>query len=125
MNAKELLKRKFRLGWSDLQFLVMMEMGQHGRLQFMDLVNMTGGSVGGIGNTLSRPPVVDYVERVSLKGRAFYELSNAGKRAVAEMFAPAPGKSAEKPPAPPSAKLSFQRNDRGAPAVTMARGFLC
>ena len=115
MNAKELLKRKFRHGWSDLQLLVMMEMGQRGRLQFMDLVNLTGGSAGGIGNTLSRPPVVDYVERVSLKGRAFYELTNAGKRAVAEMFAPAP----------PSENLSFRRNDRGAPPVTMARGFLC
>ena len=125
MNVKELLKRKFRRRWSDLQFLVMLEMGQRGRLSFTDLVNSTGGSSSGIGNTLSRPPVVDYVEKVSLKGRAFYELTNEGKRAVAELFAPAPVKPLEKNTAPPSETLSFSRIPAGRAAVFSGRGFLC
>jgi hypothetical protein len=125
MNAKELIKRKFRRWWSDLQFLVMLEMGQRGRLSFMTLVNSTGGSISGIGNTLSRPPVVDYVEKVSRNGRAFYELTNEGKRAVAELFAPAPGKPLEKNTAPPSETLSFSRIPSGALTGFSGCGFLC
>lgn len=125
MNVKELIKRKFRRRWSDLQFLVMLEMGQHGRLSFMALVDSTGGSSSGIGNTLSRPPVVDYVTKVSHKGRAFYELTNEGKRAVAELFAAAPGKPLEKNTATPSETLSFSRIPAGALTVFSGRGFLC
>lgn len=122
MKPKELLKRKFRRQWSDLQFLILLELAQHGPMRFTDLVKGTGASESGVGNMLARPPVVDFIVRTSDKGRSIYELSTDGKQAMAEFFAPVAG-GPPKPP-PPSETLSFFGFFRRVLVGVPARGFL-
>lgn len=86
MTIKTLLQRKFRSRLSDQQMLILIELGARGRMRFIELVNETGGSAGGIGNQLARVPLVDYVAKVKVGQASYYELTSEGRQAVAGLM---------------------------------------
>lgn len=98
MKSKELIRRKRKLQWSDLQLLVLIELAEKGRLRFMDLVTATGASTTGVWNVLINPIISDLIVKEYLGTQRIYTLSPDGKRSMAELFTPSPGKRAATPP---------------------------
>jgi hypothetical protein len=82
-----LIKRKFRLRWSDLELLVLLEMGRR-PVTFAGLVEETGGSTSGVWNVLSRCMLVEeFAEKQIHAGRTYYALTNLGKIELAKILA--------------------------------------
>ncbi len=123
MKPKDLLKRKFLLGWSDLQFLVLLELGERGRGRLMDLVEATGASTTGIWNALTSPTMEDFILKEYKGNRVSYRLTPAGKRVIVRALTR--DRPAEIEALPPSETLSFSRIPSGALTVFSGRGFLC
>ena len=131
MKPKELIQKKFRTGWSDLQFLVLLELAERGEMRFTELVDNIGYSTGvsntGIWNALSNPTMENYIIKEKKQKWPVYRLSNEGMRAVAKSLTPVSGARA-KPPreksSPPSETVSFQKIP-WFPFGAAVRGFLC
>jgi hypothetical protein len=123
MKPKDLLKRKFLLRWSDLQFLVLLELGERGRAGLMDLVEATGASTTGIWNALMSPTMEDFILKEYKGKRVSYRLTPAGKRVIVRALTR--DRPPELNPCPPSETLSFSRMPSGVLSGFSGRGFLC
>ncbi len=90
MKAIELIRRKYIRQRSDLQMIILLTLAERGSVRFMDLVESTGATPSGVGNALVKPWFVDFIERDKRRGGAYYSLSPAGRREVAEILGHAP-----------------------------------
>jgi hypothetical protein len=86
MTAFDLIRRKFRRQLSDLDLLLLLDLGMRGRVRFMDLVESSGASASGVGNALARPMLAGLVHHERINGNAFYSLTAEGKREVAALL---------------------------------------
>lgn len=74
-----LIRRKFRRRWSDLEMLVLLEIGV-GTVSYTDLVERTGGSTSGVWNCLQNHLIPeDLVTAEKSAGRTLYRLSATGQ----------------------------------------------
>jgi DNA-binding MarR family transcriptional regulator len=96
MNAFDLIRRKYRRQFSDLQLMILLYLGRNGRVQFMELVDAAGVSASGIGNALANPMLEGLVEKERRENHAYYFLTVAGQREVAALF-----RDQERPPKKP------------------------
>jgi hypothetical protein len=85
MTIKTLIQRKFRRRWSDLQLLVILELGI-GPVAFARLVEETGGSTSGVWNCLTLLRGEALVDSNHCGGRTVYFLTETGKLALAEVL---------------------------------------
>ncbi len=85
MTAKILIQRKFRRRWSDLQLLVLLELGAGGEA-FVGLVERTGGSTSGVWNALALLRGEGYVEASASAGRTLYSLTVAGRSELGKVL---------------------------------------
>jgi hypothetical protein len=90
MNALELIRRKFRRQFSDLQLMLLLDMGMRGRVRFMDLVESSGASASGVGNALANQMLEGLIHHERVNGNAFYSLTAEGKREVAALLGKIP-----------------------------------
>jgi hypothetical protein len=86
MNALDLIRRKYRRQFSDVQLMLLLDLGMRGRVRFMDLVESSGASASGVGNALANQMLDGLIHHERLNGNAFYSLTAEGKREVAALF---------------------------------------
>jgi len=78
-KLQTILQKKFRRRWSDLEFLIMLEIAQTPST-FIVLVEYTGASTSGVWNALQHLLNTDDLAfAVKLEGRNFYHLTDKGK----------------------------------------------
>jgi hypothetical protein len=86
MNSKTMIKRKFRLGWSDYQMLMLLELGA-GPASFMRVVEETGGSTSGIWNAAGLLLGEDLIGKRVEGRRTIFFLTSTGAVKLAEVLA--------------------------------------
>ena len=86
MNAFELIRRKYRRQFSDVQLMLLLDLGMRGRVRFMDLVESSGASASGVGNALANQMLDGLIHHERINKSAFYSLTAEGKREVAALF---------------------------------------
>jgi hypothetical protein len=79
MSPRTLISRKFRCKLSDLQMLVLMELGEGGLVTFGELMVLIGASQSGIWNALHHSQVVDFWEITRIAEKDYYGLSDLGR----------------------------------------------
>lgn len=86
MKLKAIIQRKFRRRWSDLELLVLLEIGT-GDVSYAQLVERTGGSTSGIWNCLQNHLLAEgLAEAVKSGGKTIYSLTAKGKAALTEFL---------------------------------------
>lgn len=85
ITPKELLQNKRRKSWSDLQLLVLLELGSEAST-FTRLMDETGGSNGGVWNSLVLLRREELVEVRAGDGKILWSLTVAGKIELAEVL---------------------------------------
>jgi DNA-binding IclR family transcriptional regulator len=78
MTPKALLQNKRRKSWSDLQLLVLLELGGEAST-FTRLMDATGGSNGGVWNSLVLLRREELVRVSAGDGRILYSLTTTGQ----------------------------------------------
>lgn len=79
VSLRQIIRRKFRRRWSDLELLVLLEIGV-GSVSYTELVERTGGSTSGIWNALQNHLIPeDLVSDKKQAGRTFYSLTPTGQ----------------------------------------------
>lgn len=86
MKARELIRRKAREGWSDLQLLILLTVAEEQLVAFAELVRHTGGSEPGVWNTIQKLIDREALETFDIEGKTYYLLSAAGSRSVRKIL---------------------------------------
>ena len=86
MNLKTVIQRKFRRRWSDLELLVLLEIGV-GSVSYAQLVERTGGSTSGVWNCLQNHLLPErLVGSEKASGRTLYSLTEAGREELSKLL---------------------------------------
>jgi DNA-binding IclR family transcriptional regulator len=85
MTPKAFLRNKRRKSWSDLQLLVLLELGGEAST-FTRLMHATGGSNSGVWNSLTLLRREELVGVSAGDGRILYSLTTAGQIELAEVL---------------------------------------
>lgn len=85
MTVAELIRRKFRRRWSDLQLLVLLELGKN-PATFIQLVDATCGSTSGVWSSIEMLRREDLCIAETRGGRTVYMLTGYGQNALAEIL---------------------------------------
>lgn len=78
MSPKQFIMRKFRVGWSDVQLIVLLQLAESGMLAYAELVRETGASETGVWNALTHAKERECVATFDVEGKNFYHLTETG-----------------------------------------------
>jgi len=87
MSPKTLIQRKFKIGWSDVQLLVLMQLGEDALVPYAELVVKTGASETGVWNALAHIRDRGCLETFIIEGRTHYLLNETGREMLAKILA--------------------------------------
>jgi DNA-binding PadR family transcriptional regulator len=85
MTPKALLQNKRRKSWSDMQLLVLLELGG-GASTFTQLMDQTRGSNGGVWNSLTLLRREELVRVSAGDGKILYSLTTTGQIELAQVL---------------------------------------
>ena len=86
MSPKQFISRKFRVGWSDVQLLVLLQLAESGMMAYAEIVREIGASETGVWNAIAHIRERECADVFAVEGKTYYHLTETGVRSLQTML---------------------------------------